>query len=80
MVIAAKRGWPLNDDDDDDSDRKKMADDDRDSDRSGDSRRNSVRTSEYEELERLGLGKYDGAGRWVPSSRKKLYNKLRRFQ
>lgn len=37
-------------------------------------------TSEYAELERLGLGKCDGAGRWVPNTNNMLRDKLLRFQ
>lgn len=36
--------------------------------------------SEYAELERLGLGKCDDGGRWVPNSNNRLKNKLMCFQ
>lgn len=38
------------------------------------------KTSEYAELERLGLGKYDNGGRWVPHSKNKFKDKLTHFQ
>lgn len=66
VVMEAKRGWSYGRDDHKGAGTVVWSDDDDDDDEP--STAGVVRLPEYAELERLGLGKYDSGGRWVPSS------------
>lgn len=81
VVMNAKRGWPLFDDSDDYEQRRRVKIITPVEDRHRESVANECREkTEYVELQRLGLGRKNDSGRWVPNTKNKLKDKLVYFQ